>query len=478
MEKDWLAAKIKISKLKIDVPFVSISPNAFVGDIFQNVTELEIASGDSNVLANGVFNGLNSLKSLKMIRSTAKGFDSGLLDSISDTLTNLEIESSTKSSSVDVAGLTGGRPMTFLKSVRLDLNLMNTIKANTFTALTNVTSLDLKECTINTIGAGAFDFLNPNIEMLDLSRRSTLGGIRSVADGVFDRIISSEKLEIKLNQNSWDCECELSYLQKCLNTYPSKFSGQMQCHSPESLRTYNVSTVVLDCGGSPTTPPATTVTTTDTPSSLTTPTAISSTTEDPSEFVAKECHSGESGADHAYNVNIQRPQQTMIVNTLKNGSVSIELEHADDNLVLVWFSNKNPNYVHNRRISDDNLACLALRKRVITMDNFEPNVPYTICLMDKNAATVSPFDCVSFTNWSRMDEVGPWLSENVKLTFVGLNVFGFMLSVIFGVIIGIVAIRKYPALLGEHKRIVRVNSHLGSSKSGILVMPNEYNRTG
>lgn len=485
LEQDWLGADIKISTLKINIALMSIAPNAFVGEIFENITDLEIEGGQSKVLEIGVFNGLKSLKSLKFIRSTFKGFENGLLDSISDTLTNLTFESLTKGSSpIDVAGLTGGKPMKYLKTVRLDMTLENTIKANTFTALTNVTTLDLKDCTIDTIRADAFEFLNPNIEILDLSRRSTIGGIRSVADGVFDSIITSEKLEIKLDKNSWDCECGLSYLQKTLNTNPTKFSGEIQCFSPPSLRSYNVSTVVLDCDSVESTTSTSTVSP-DTPSSSssTTPKDISTTTDkDSNEFVEKECTSKSDGlTDPIYNVNIQRRQQIMTVDTLNNGSVSIQLEHVDDNLLLVWFSNNNHNFVHTQTISVDSLDCVALRNRLVTMDHFEQNVAHTICLMNKKATTVSPFDCVSFTSRSMDDEVvRVWLTQNLKLSFIGLNVFGFILAVIFGGVIGIVAIRKYPKLLGEHKRIVRVNSHLGSTKcgSGILVMPNEYNGAG
>lgn len=478
LSENWLVANISLVKLKISLTMSSIAPNAFVGHSFKTINELEILGGKSEVLRLGVFNGLESIKSLKLLDSSFTGFDSNILDGISDTLVYFEFKQLTLTNKpVEIRGLTGGKPMQHLQEFKLYANLENIIKRNTFKALTNVTTLDLSNCIIESIGDGAFDEINRNVNVINLSRKSTKGGIQFVPDKLFDSILSSQMLEIKLENNNWKCDCQLAYFQECLKKYPKIFSGEFKCKSPDSLIGYNISHEQF-CDSTTTT--TTNTTTLETTTSTTTTTTAD---DDSNEFISQSCY--DSNSNLVDFVNIKPRQQIMKLTDLKNGSITVEIEHIKNNLILIWFSQNNrystsiSTHYPSLSFSINTLDCIVLKNRIITIDNFHKNTAYTLCLSDSKSVHVSPFDCISFVpSYRSSDEYDyVWLSQDVKMSFIALAVVGVILNIIFGVIIGVLVIRKYPRFLSDHKRIIKVNN-LSHSKitSGILVMPNEYRK--
>lgn len=469
LEENWVKANISLVKLKISLPMASIAPNAFVGPIFETINELEILGGKSEILKLNVFNGLKSIKILKILDSTFTGFERHILDDISDTIVYLEFEQMTPLKPVEISALTGGKPMKNLHTVKFRANLENVIKKNTLKALTNVTVLDFFNCNIEIIEPGAFDDINKSIEIINLSRNSVKGGISYLPDKLFDSLLTSKNLEVKLANNNWNCDCELIYFQKCLKNYPHIFSGEFKCESPDTLKGYNISKGDYFCDS--------TESSTDATTSKTTISTITTTEEDSNEFISQTCY--DSNSNPVDFVNIKARQQIMKIIDLNNGSITVEIEYMQNNLIFIWFSQNNRHSISTYHPIYE-LNCLSLKNQSITIGNFNKNTAYTLCLSDTKSVTVSPFDCISFvpSYKTSVEHYYVWLPQDVKEIFIGLAVVGIFLSISLGVVIGIFIIRKYPTLLGDHKRIIRVNSHLNRSNisSGILVMPNEYKK--
>lgn len=122
-----------------------------------------------------------------------------------------------------------------------------------------------------------------------------------------------------------------------------------------------------------------------------------------------------------------------------NGSVKIEFDQIPQNQVLLTFANDRS----NKNALIDHINCWSALTNSIVIENALENETKMFCLMDKQAKTISPFDCLSIlprNNYSGSDSV--WLTEDDKVLAIGLLVMGLLIFLCFGFGIGVFIVKR------------------------------------
>lgn len=181
-----------------------------------------------NIFNAGSLNGLDQLTTLCFIDSTISGFSSGALNSVASTLRYLElVEPFYQSNPLLVNGLTGtgSSQLYHLETIRVRYNLLDTITSRTFSAVVNLRSLDLAECRIEVIGAGAFDAFASTITMINLRQNR----LKQLPIHFFPSVMLSRSVTIRLEGNHWHCDCDLCYVKDLINYIGN---NELTCQTP------------------------------------------------------------------------------------------------------------------------------------------------------------------------------------------------------------------------------------------------------
>lgn len=124
-----------------------------------------------------------------------------------------------------------------------------------------------------------------------------------------------------------------------------------------------------------------------------------------------------------------------------NGSVKIEFQQIPYNHVLLTFANDQS----NKNATIDEIDCWSTVNDSMIVSNLAENETQTFCLMEKEAKTVSPLDCLSILPRNMAldsDEDSVWLWEDDKALTIGLLVAGLIICLVFGFGIGIVIVKR------------------------------------
>lgn len=124
-----------------------------------------------------------------------------------------------------------------------------------------------------------------------------------------------------------------------------------------------------------------------------------------------------------------------------NGSVKIDFEQIPYDHVLLTFANDQSN--ENSTINQ--IDCWSTIDNSMIVSNLTSSETQTFCLMEKEAKTVSPLDCLSILPRnseieSSLDSV--WLTEDDKALTIGLLVLGLILCLGFGFGIGMLIVKR------------------------------------
>lgn len=138
-------------------------------------------------------------------------------------------------------------------------------------------------------------------------------------------------------------------------------------------------------------------------------------------------------------VNIQSRNQLFRLVDLLNGSVKIEFEQIPENHVLLTFTNDQS----NQNATIDEIDCWSTVNDSMIVSNLSEHETQTFCLMEREAKTVSPLDCLSILprNMNSVQD-SAWLTEDDKALVIGLLVAGLILCLIFGFGIGMLIVRR------------------------------------
>lgn len=155
-------------------------------------------------------------------------------------------------------------------------------------------------------------------------------------------------------------------------------------------------------------------------------------------------------------INIQSRNQLLRLNDLLNGSVKIEFEEIPANHVLLTFVNDQS----NKNATIDEIDCWSTVNDSMIVTNLSQNETQTYCLMEKEAKTVSPLDCLSILPRNMdieqdSDQDSAWLTEDDKALAIGLLVAGLILCLVFGFGIGMLIVKRLAQNQIKESRFTR-----------------------
>lgn len=137
-----------------------------------------------------------------------------------------------------------------------------------------------------------------------------------------------------------------------------------------------------------------------------------------------------------------------------NGSIKIDFERTPYDHVLLTFTTDQS----NKNAMIDNIDCWSANNDSMIVSNLDTNETQMFCLMEKEAKTVSPLDCLSILPKNSAFISDPvWLTEDDKALAVGLFVMGIILCLVFGFGIGMLIVNRQV-----HTRNTRKKSSFSS----------------
>lgn len=431
---DFFTAQVKVKKLTIILfntinlaygvnPSEKIEIDAFSVEAFKFLKTLVLTNINFTPLKKGTFNGLENLEVLNVIGTQLPYIEEGILDVLNDTLTEFSLEESVKlyvlkpSGTICIDGLTGSAVgMKKLENVTFRYNLKTSLLKNTFAGISNVKTLDLSNCQISIIVAGAFDSIN-SIEVLKLEGNS----LTTIPEALFSHLLIRNRTQIFLKGNNFDCDCHLMPFKMSLIEH-SNFVGELKCVSPKIYDGHRIISSKFDeyC-----VPPTTVATSTLAPTSLCLPS---------------------DGSENFNVISIEAPIHRMqILQTDNDAVILLQADGLNENSVLIWLSLDDQ---MNNSNSIDNANCVIGSGSSFRVDNLMKNSVYTFCLMDPMEVTVSPLDCISFMKKSNSNGQ-PWLNVNEKNRIIGITFLACGLSTLLGLAIGILS---YKMKIGRRNR--------------------------
>lgn len=402
-----------------------IEIDAFNVESLKFMKKLVIGDITFSPIENGIFNGLENLEVLNIKGTQLRVIDMGVLDVLNGTLKEFSLEESPyPSTEILIEGLTGSEAMEKLEIVKFRYDLSTSIERNTLAGLRNVKILDLSDCKIKSIAAGAFDSMS-SIEQLKLEDNY----LTNIPDGFFNALLSRNQTQIFLKGNRFLCDCDIMPFKMSL-IENSNFVGQLVCYRPVKLLDYKIIDTSFCESYVPPTIPTTTTSPATPPSSLM-KTCVSSYEADRSEVVC-----------------IEPPAHSMQIFETENDDIILRVDELVNYSVLIWFSSNN-------EAASDDISCRTVGSgKSFQIENLMEKSVYTFCLMDQMATTVSPLDCTSYTKKSDSKTL-PWIYINSKSRMVGITFVVYGLNVLLGLMIGISAKRLKVLKNNRKKSFVR-----------------------
>lgn len=365
--------------------------------------ELEIRATAVSILKRGVFEGVSSLKILRLTNNTAmQVIEESALEPLYQ-LEDLRIISDNHFE--NVINVTGTTQLKYLHTLKLTANNFGTtINAETFKGCINVVTLDLSNSLIQTIGIGSFDHMIETIQYLDLRKNQ----LTYLPSNLLENMIKPN-MEFYLSLNLWNCECDYLQLQWWdVSNTSSIIDSPLMCETPEN----DTEIANADRSICEPIPSETTLTPTTTPDP---------TTEDPTPEnttpTLKPPNVDRVNCMYDKYLYLEKVYQYFDVKQLEMGKVSVETNYFDQSLSMVLVND------------NEEAQCRYDLNKQMIFDNLNPNSVHIFCLVKKNSYTTSPKNCVAF-NFT--ETLSIWGHDEIIIALV----CSIVLSLIVGVLIG------------------------------------------
>lgn len=123
-------------------------------------------------------------------------------------------------------------------------------------------------------------------------------------------------------------------------------------------------------------------------------------------------------------------------------------------VVVIWFEtirSTDDNSVYYE--SSNDVSCRSSAAVRFRVGPLLPNIAYTVCVVSKAETTVSPLDCMPYYNQTSAPDATSdvWILEEDKAKWIGFVICGAVASLLFGLGMSFVLIRRYPACLKRRK---------------------------
>lgn len=415
---DFFTAVVKVNTLTLILNYFKtekIAIDAFNNDGLKFIKKLVISYAKYEPIKSGTFNGLVNLEVLEIEGWGLGVIETGVLDALNATLKEFSLKESITSTEILIDGLTGAGALNKLEKVTFKYNLKTSITRDSFTGLTNVRTLYLSGCQIETIGWGSFDSLN-FLEVLQLKDNK----LATIPDGFFSNILIRNRTQIFLEGNRFLCDCALMPFKLTLIEH-SNFVGQLKCVKPEKFDGYGIIETKFD-DETCVVPTTTTITT---PTITTYPSSATPTTSSPT----LQCQLSEKSET----ISIAPPANTMEVYQTEGDEVLVRVDNWLENSILIWYATIVDPIDFN---ASGNTNCLITSEPTVHIDNLQTNLAYTLCLMSRTEVTISPLDCVSFVKRSVTTAMKPWIYHNARNRFIGVTFVAYCVTMLLGLAIG------------------------------------------
>lgn len=342
-----------------------------------------------------------------------------------------------------------------LVSVFIQGNYRKRIEKNEFQSLIRIQILSLTACRIESIASMAFDNLLSTLVHLDLSNNL----LRTIPPGLFGQF-PNHQITVQIDNNPWHCNCALEEFKEM--SLFQWFNGTMDCSSPVCLKGISLESALLCDAGKDIQCPSTQL---DTRQSV-----------NEREAITKECY--DDLTKTCEEVQIKGQTKIRSLSYEPHGEIQIEIdsEYNARSLVVIWFetiktSDENNEYYE----SSETVSCQSSETESFRIRNLGPDTAYTVCIVSKTETTISPLDCFPYYNQTVVDTIDEdiWILEEDKIKVISFVVCGAIASLLFGLAMSFVLIRKNPAWLRGNDRVVRMSK---DANSDVMIMPPEWSR--
>lgn len=429
---------------------------------------LRLTNIRTDQLRSRTFRGLPHLFELHLDNVTVAAYATDAFVDISSTLHVLSLHESTPrflSRSINHL-LDASGPFIALDTLTVRDTLTGTVNASTFARLAVVQRIDLAACRIEYLPADTFDVVLSRLTYLNLADNR----LTRLSEGLLRRFHAGPaELLIDLGGNPWHCDCGLAALQAELRSGTLRIDGQPLCATPVGacLSGRPVQTAVF-CAGDGTTDIAACAASGDDNGSptLATTTTIAGPPHGQRQ-VMRNC------VDESYEQCEEIPfrDQTKIRNLSLAAGGELHIDVSDDvlpgDVVVIWFETIRTTDDNNEYYESSNtVSCRSSEAARFRVGPLLPDTAYTVCVVSKAETTVSPLDCMPYYNQTvapAADDEDVWILEEDKVKVIGYVVCGAVTSLLFGVAMSFVLVRKHPAWL---KARTGAEQQRGSSGAG------------
>lgn len=382
--------------------------------LFLHTLEL-IDNKDGFVYEPGLFDGLNSLASLRVKNTKIRHIDHTFMTDIARTLLQFEMVSSFCEKSMNK--LTENVSLPLLESFHLeDTRPLGALSARNISGFEKISSLKLIKCGIHAIDKSTFDSINGTLKVLALNNNH----LKVLQENTFDNLLKFNMRNISLTGNQWRCDHHRKYIE-------------------EKFRKCNIS-FEPDCDWN----------------------------------VCKHLSNGSIYRNFSLHLDIKKRKiVTAMLNSTSMNEISIAVlhfEHKIDQQMRFTYVNQREQHCAITTIKNGNTIETPIGKN-------QRDGVHTVCIMEKKRKTINPLNCYSFTELA--DQIPKECVIMTKkfqtaafCSFISLSVFAFC----FGATIAYAVFRNQPVLL---KRICdRVVVLKGGNKrrTTVMIMPKGFKK--
>lgn len=323
--------------------------------------------------------------------------------------TKLKVLSIHHSENRDLNALIHKFPVKALETLDLSENVIsNQLNRFFFVNMTNLHKIILVNCQIEEFPFDTFNFVRNTIQLIDL----TGNRLTKIPKGLLSTIPESTLnwLNVRLDDNPWMCECSnfnLTHQILCLENCRPSIAGRSLNDANEKVDTDDV--IELQCED------------------------LSDSSKTEVVLLKKQTH----------NITIEPKSESLLGITVT----------GPPNAYLIWYNDSFAFNMDNDQSIADYMHCNDRPKFELAVTQ---NSTYTFCVLTSSENdAISPFNCVAYyVNPKSSNSIDPelvWITNGQKGMVYAIVISSILVLMIFGILLGIFLIRKYPHLLKEHQ---------------------------
>lgn len=378
-----------------------IDNDAFNATQFAALKHLVLEDVPIETIKANAFRGLRELVDLHLGGTKVTGFEKTTLATLPQLTTFTMLNCGPNKITLDLFQTEG---LLLLTTIDIEkCNLQNTITHETFSRLRLVKELKLPSNQITEIGDKSFSSLYSELKLLDLSGNK----LTRIPTDIFK--MKSMSIILKLNENSWICDCAMEDLRTFLQRSETP-AFQIKCEKPFKHLNKDLSTLPYLCN--------------ETQSlSNREMNGFETTVEVMCEFLSSP------NTLFAIGYTVPVPRNLPLID-FENGKIFIDKKNFFKTLDLVGIVES---YTKQNKIV---LTCMDVwtkEKHVHIESQLNANQIYRFCTKPKGAENIMPSDCVVLI--STQDEVVP--NDEHEISDPLTSLFCHFVFVMYGMTIGV-----------------------------------------